>query len=205
MPMILIAFGHRARVGKDTAVATLLAHYKGKISIRRYAFADELKRMLCIVPGEVLSAGRRQQCQALGVKMREKDPEFLIKKVALLLQYEPPDVALISDLRYNNEFAWVKGMGGKTIKLVRHGLPEDPQWSGHISEQELTRMPDAMWDKVLAASSVAELQEKVLTWFSAIIVPQLELAGLIRQNGTASPGEDHANVVSPPPILNLRV
>lgn len=39
----IIGFGHRSRSGKDTAAATIIAAVEG-IDVRRYAFADALKR-----------------------------------------------------------------------------------------------------------------------------------------------------------------
>lgn len=41
---IIIGFGHRARSGKDTAVAEIIKQRKNQYDVRRYAFADELKR-----------------------------------------------------------------------------------------------------------------------------------------------------------------
>jgi hypothetical protein len=41
---LIIAFGHKARRGKDTAVAHLIETFSTKYDIRRYAFGDELKR-----------------------------------------------------------------------------------------------------------------------------------------------------------------
>lgn len=41
---LVIAFGHKARTGKDAAVRAILEEYKGKYDMRRYAFADPLKR-----------------------------------------------------------------------------------------------------------------------------------------------------------------
>jgi hypothetical protein len=40
---LIIAFGHKMRMGKDSVVAHLIETYKGRFDIRRYAFADELK------------------------------------------------------------------------------------------------------------------------------------------------------------------
>lgn len=41
--MVFVALGHKARSGKDTAVAHLIETYKDRFDIRRYAFADFLK------------------------------------------------------------------------------------------------------------------------------------------------------------------
>jgi hypothetical protein len=57
MDPYIIGFGHRARSGKDTAAATIIEH-RGTdslgLDIRRYSFADELKRE---VTQAALSAG----------------------------------------------------------------------------------------------------------------------------------------------------
>jgi hypothetical protein len=42
--MLIIGFGHKARRGKDTAVQAIIDARGSKYDIRRYAFADELKR-----------------------------------------------------------------------------------------------------------------------------------------------------------------
>jgi hypothetical protein len=42
--MITVGFGYKMRSGKDTCVAAIVDKYKGQYDIRRYAFADELKK-----------------------------------------------------------------------------------------------------------------------------------------------------------------
>jgi hypothetical protein len=44
MNTLLIAFGYKLRSGKDEAVKAIIAERGGKYDVRRYAFADELKR-----------------------------------------------------------------------------------------------------------------------------------------------------------------
>lgn len=44
MDTLLVAFGHKARRGKDTAVAAILAKHKDNYDIRRYGLGDALKR-----------------------------------------------------------------------------------------------------------------------------------------------------------------
>lgn len=51
---LVFGFGHRARSGKDTAVAEIIARRKNMYDVRRYAFADVLKQE---VTQAVLSAG----------------------------------------------------------------------------------------------------------------------------------------------------
>ena len=44
MKTTIIGFGHRSRSGKDTAVETIIQRFGTGVDVRRYAFADAVKR-----------------------------------------------------------------------------------------------------------------------------------------------------------------
>jgi hypothetical protein len=75
---------------------------------------------------------------------RKQDPEYWIKQVAKQIEEDNPQIAIITDLRYLNEFQFCMEYG-ETIKVIRPGLPQ----GSHASETELDSIPDSKWSKVL--------------------------------------------------------
>ncbi len=166
---MIFGFGHKARVGKDTAVKNIVEAFKDKVDVRRYAFADELKREFVeaakaaggtwelfnqlkaahnlpewvqydyAAPKDDPICGEYGKHRALlqwyGTEYRRKqDPMYWVRKLGLTLEKEAPTFALISDLRFPNEGAFIKLFGGHTVKVTRTGLVQE---SDHPSEHLL--------------------------------------------------------------------
>jgi hypothetical protein len=171
MSTFIIAFGHKARRGKDTAVQTIVEERGSQYDIRRYAFADALKRE---ATESAHSAGGMQNLIAklredqnlpdwvqydphpdmsdplcpLGKQRtllqwwgsefrRRQDRYYWVDRLAETLEREKPQIALISDMRFKNEMAWVGDKEGKTVRMDREGFDDAGTNSGHHSEHEL--------------------------------------------------------------------
>lgn len=164
---LIVGFGHRRRVGKDT-LAGLVRDELNKAGITAYrdAFAWKLKdaaRKLFDYAGlghtdlyereperreEVLPAlGKtpRELWIAFGHKMREIAPDVWIRGVLDNPAYDGNCVLLVSDVRYPNEVEAIRKRGGMVIKVTRAGVPE----SSDVADAALAAMGDDAWDRVI--------------------------------------------------------
>jgi len=138
--MLLIGLGSRARQGK-----TYVSNYMKEAhpEIQCYAFADELKQYCKehheeLVPQWQLANqtkalpiakedpiyGYTAILQYFGTEvMRKKNPDYWVHALADKLELEKPEIALISDVRFPNEAAWVKNHDGWLVEIIR--LNED--------------------------------------------------------------------------------
>lgn len=153
----VFGFTGAARSGKDTAAAFLQAHIGGY----RYAFADPLRAMLLAgfgidmneqywkdrkeEPIPAFGVSPRQMLQTLGTEWGRKlvntDVWLLLAKGQL--HARGPGM-IITDVRFENEAAWVRKMGGIVIHVKRDAAPKV---SMHESE---------------AGVSVAELSDEII-------------------------------------------
>jgi hypothetical protein len=194
---IIFGFGHRARSGKDTAVAEIMKQCKPRYDVRRYAFADELKRE---VTQAALSAGgmlnlwnrptyflqeneslielpswvcyeqnadmtdplcplgkQRTLLQWWGTEFRRNvNPNYWVTRLAKRIAEEKPEIALIADMRFQNEKAFVEKYG-QSVRVDRADLPSLRGAAGvHPSELALADVPDWDWGLVLKNNSTLE-------------------------------------------------
>jgi hypothetical protein len=180
MNTIVVGFGFQARHGKDTAVKAIVDAREKSMDVRRYAFADALKRevndaasanggmqgiinrMRNVMPDWVVYdpnpdmtdplcplGKQRTLLQWWGTEYRRRtDPYYWVKQLYKTLQKEDPQVALISDMRFPNEFQWVKSLDGRTVKVVRCDFYDAALNTGHESECALK---DAVFDYTILA------------------------------------------------------
>ena len=137
--MVLIGLGHKCRQGKNTVADVMKAQNN---QIKLYAFADELK-MYCkehhkqLVhqwsedinthnirslnpPKDDPIYGYTQILQWYGTDVaRKSDPDTWIKALEARLRLEVPSVAVITDVRFPNEAAYVKEKGGYMVNVIR--------------------------------------------------------------------------------------
>jgi hypothetical protein len=173
----ILGFGHKLKQGKDTAAEAIIKARGGLYDVRRYAFADELKReyvRMCEETGstyEMIQVAKvrhnapswvdyelgadledpicgkhgkqRKFLQWLGNYRREQDSMYWVKKVARAILNDQPQFALVTDVRYPNEAAWIKLCGGNTVKVSREGYNAGDE---HVSENALN---DYAWDYAL--------------------------------------------------------
>jgi len=143
---LVIGLGHKARQGKDTAAGALVRSYPHEVM--RFSFADDLYAVCRVLHG--MQGKDAPLLQRVGVAMREQDPDVWIRSVDSKIRTDRPAVAVITDVRFPNEFAYVKALGGTCWRIVRErdGAPfVDPSRpADHVSE---TALDGAAWDRVL--------------------------------------------------------
>lgn len=172
--MKLIGICGRKRAGKDTAASALVT--KGYRLVR---FADPLKNMIrtllgaagifCVehfIEGDqkeiplpaLCGKSTRFAMQTLGTEWGRKTiGEDLWIQVALSRVAGLP-AAVISDVRFPNEAAAIRNIGGTIIKIVRS---EQPQIDGHASEASIDLI-DAQYT-IINNSTIQDLQAKILS------------------------------------------
>lgn len=156
---MLVGFGHKARMGKGTVVSTIYEMYKDQYNILVTGFGDALKEELNQVDQFEMALklgidydfkadltdplcsskhGKQSKLlQAWGQMKRQQDPFYWVKKVQAKIVEAKPTICLIHDMRYRNEYYFVKSVGGYTVRVRRQGfidLSRDPK---HISETDL--------------------------------------------------------------------
>lgn len=209
---LVIGFGHRARSGKDTAVAEIVRMRQPELDVRRYAFADILKREVnaCL---DAFPAGQRHwehlwspdyhlvREDGVWVQLRDypwvvcdpnppmDDPLCPYGKQRTLLQWwgtefrrninkdywvnrlreklnrERPKVALLTDMRFFNEFDFAD----ERVRVDRAELPPlTPR--DHQSEKELAAKPDEEWTRILQNNgTLEEFQNLAVDAFDTIM------------------------------------
>ena len=139
----LIGIAGRARSGKDTVANFIIAAIGGY----RYSFADPIRAMLAPLgldmsdpywqarkeePIPALGVSPRRMMQTLGTEWGRQliSPDlWLIMAHQRLLQNGPGMV--ISDVRFDNEAAWIRKHGGRIIHVIR---PDIKAVEAHASE-----------------------------------------------------------------------
>lgn len=142
----VIAFGHRARQGKDYAAHAI--HCKWPSITHRFAFADSLKVHCRLNHG--MTTKDRDLLQIIGMYERDRDPLIWVKELYYQLLEIRPQVALITDMRLPNEAQFVKQLGGVTVDVKRWRRDGDRLLGDgdglHVSE---TALDDYEFDCVL--------------------------------------------------------
>jgi hypothetical protein len=144
---LVIGIGHKARHGKDTAARILIDTFK---DVRRFSFADDLYAVCRVMHG--MTSKDPALLQRVGMEIRDQRGENALANATYAkLVTERPRVAVITDVRFPNEFACVKALGGVCWKVERRtadgSVVVDPSRSAtHPSE---TALDDAPWDRVI--------------------------------------------------------
>jgi hypothetical protein len=85
--------------------------------------------------------------------------------LAQQIELEKPQLALISDLRYLNEFHFCKEYG-EVVKVERLGIPQGT----HSSEVELDSVSDEEWSIILENNgTLEEFLEGAVTTFDELL------------------------------------
>lgn len=158
--MRLIGLGYKSGVGKDFIAREVLrplgwqniAHAwaikEDGMNLRGFSYED----LFVTKPGYV-----RDWLQKYGLAKREEDPGVWLKRLRTrmqILHYEGGiEKFVVTDVRFENEFHFLRDALGGTLVKVTHGDRPYPLLSTtaalHPSETELDRLPDEAWDAVL--------------------------------------------------------
>jgi hypothetical protein len=161
MNKLIIGLTGYAGAGKDT-VAMMMGQEAAQREwgvAKGFAFAEPIRRMLRAlgVPQEYMTQRElkeipvpgfgysyRQLAQTLGTEWaREHHGEdFWTKATAVEVANAECDYALITDVRFPNEAAWVRSMSGKIVRITR---PDVARVNPHASERYVQEIePDAV-------------------------------------------------------------
>lgn len=165
---LIVAFGNKAHAGKDCAGCGLVGYYDHQRRIvekwypgrqnrspiaKVYKFADELYRECEEQYGMV---GKDPVLlQRVGLERRRQDSGYWVNKTAALIEFDKPDIAVITDVRFLNEALFVKMKGGILINVQRVNADgtayvADDRPADHQSEIELDKYH---WDFYIKAHS----------------------------------------------------
>lgn len=129
-----------------------------------YEFGTDTSDPICGKWGK-----QRRFLQWWGEYRRSQDQWYWVKKLAQNLNKVSPQFALISDMRYKNEAAWVKSCGGYTVKVTRLGMVST---DNHISEHDLDDYPFDF--ELMGADGNKELMESTAVGFFDWLVKTLD-------------------------------
>ncbi len=175
----VIAFGYKMRSGKDTAAAEIIKKRGGQYDVRRYAFADELKREVNEAiekAGNVVELFHQMDKQLPDWVTIDADPDMTdplcpYGKFRTLLQWWGGEYRRGQNPRYWIEKLEARILGDKPeialvtdvrysnelvwIKNIMNGYavhvyrPKGPAGTGHQSEVELSTLPEQAWSATL--------------------------------------------------------
>lgn len=101
---------------------------------------------------------------------RMNDPQYWVKRLAARIEQEQPKWAVISDVRFFNEFEFCD----YRVRMERPGFEID-DGAHHISERQLDTMPQSRWDDVISATTPEEVQAQARKCFLGIIARRYQV------------------------------
>jgi hypothetical protein len=165
--MKVIGISGRAQNGKDT-VCLMIQELLPNRKVVRVSFADELKaecRLLHGWNGEKDAEGRAL-LQKVGVDRRNENENYWVDK-AFAQMTDPEAVYVIPDVRFPNEAAAVRRVGGTMWRVNRYDERGEPFDNGltaearnHVSE---TALDGYSFDRVFVNLSFGSLKLLVKT------------------------------------------
>ena len=88
------------------------------------------------------SVNARHVVREIGMLMRRYDEKQFTQYVANEIKSQPNALWIVTDLRFDNEYSVLKGLGAKFVKIIRPHY----QYDGHITERAFD---DHLVDKIL--------------------------------------------------------
>lgn len=165
MSLKIIALTGPKGSGKDT-VGQLIKEMYFKYNVHTIAFADPIKKEvqhifdLDSTDNDQYDTFKRTSSyfnidesvsrvvtgrhivREIGMLMRRYDEKQFTNYVVNEIRHLPSDLWVVTDLRFDNEYSVLKGLGAKIIKIIRPQY----QYDGHITERAFD---DHLVDKVL--------------------------------------------------------
>src|ERR1019366_6100180 len=122
--MILIGISGKKLTGKNTVARFISSNTT--LKCEEFAFADSLKNevaQICKVSRDELERNKpkfRTLLQAWGVYRRESlGEDYWVKQLIIKLLKSEAELALITDVRFQNEAGYIKEMGGSLVRVSR--------------------------------------------------------------------------------------
>jgi len=152
MSLKIIALTGPKGSGKDTVARMIAEQYD---DVKTIAFADPIKEVIqdlfhldksnvnqydqfkrstlkYVLPGYTeLGVSARHVVREIGMLMRTYDDKQFIQYVVNNIRYEPLTTWVVTDLRFDNEYMALKGLGAKIINIMRPSY----EYDGHITER----------------------------------------------------------------------
>jgi hypothetical protein len=94
---------------------------------------------------------------------RTMDPDYWVKRLAERIERERPACAVISDLRFFNEFEFCD----YRVRMDRPGFEID-DGAHHISEMQLDALPVTRWDGIVTARTAPEVERLAVGEFARV-------------------------------------
>lgn len=173
--MIIVGFGSKAQNGKDTAGEAIVQHYAENIlACQRHGIRSKGSNVQIVKFAGALYKECRENynmkekdsvlLQNVGMIRRAEDPDYWVKR-AFESILPSTDIAIFTDVRFKNEAARIKSLGGYLIEVVR--LNHDggrfyatDRPKEHQSEIELD---DYNWDFNITSKYAALTGEQAIT------------------------------------------
>lgn len=189
--MFIVAVSGKMGCGKDYVTSEYIIPYIERVLNKRclhVCFADQLKVLAIIGGGSSVTYNNmfvkktresRRLLQTEGTQnARNKDPDIWVKYLDTWLQVynnRNIDVFMISDLRFKNEFDWVRSRGGVVINIKspernKQRLMQEANGDidayvllrSHISECDLDNLLEDEYDLVINNDQTDKLDTESL-------------------------------------------
>lgn len=152
---MIIALTGSKGCGKDTVANFISELYSHKARCRKIAFADPIKkeiqyifdldpenetqydlfkrtRVVYDLPGYLTHGiSGRHVVREIGMLMRRYNTEQFVEYVDRCISEHPNDLWIVTDLRFDNEYMFLKEKGATIVKITKPDLPHD----AHITER----------------------------------------------------------------------
>jgi hypothetical protein len=161
--------GH-ARSGKDASAKLLLKHLPGA---ERFAFSDALSVECRLHHG--MQARDPRMLQDVGIMFRQARPGVWLDTLYHAIVDRQPDVAIVTGVRFPDEAAMVRDMGGCLLRVTRvepdgRRFIADDRNQSHVVERDIDAI---VTDGEIVARSgdLAGLERQLLDWLPRIACP----------------------------------
>lgn len=123
----------KARHGKDELARAFVRQVPGA---ERFAFSDAVAVVARAL--RVMTTRDAAMLQRVGTRLRDLHPDTWLQCLYYAIADRAPEVAIVTGIRYPDEAAMIRAMGGRVLAVVRPDAPaltdRDP---AHLVEQQI--------------------------------------------------------------------